>query len=79
MQSNLCILSLLYDSLYDNLYAYVIWVHVGKATHAKQNCMAGFATKNLEAQNSNSTAKHDGKMVNKTDFPFKFPTWTQHK
>ena len=38
-------LSLLHDSPHDNLYARVIKVHAGRATHAKQNCLVGLATK----------------------------------
>ena len=56
-------------------YTYVIYVHVGKATHAQQTCLANLATKNLEVQKLTSIC--DGKMAATTDFPFEFP-WTKH-
>ena len=45
IQCDLCTLSLLHDSLCDNLHARVIQVHAGKATHTKQTCSVGLATK----------------------------------
>ena len=45
IRGDLHTLSLPCDSPCDNLHTYVIEVHAGKATHAKQNCLAGLATK----------------------------------
>ena len=44
IQRDLRTLSLLCDSPRDNLYACMIYVHMGKATHA---CLAGSATKKI--------------------------------
>ena len=59
------LVSLRHDSPCDNLNACVIYVHARKATHAKQNYLAGLATKNKTKQNKTKQKKNKTKQKKK--------------
>ena len=52
IRDDLRTLPLLHVLLRDNLYARVISVHVGKATHANRNCLAGLASRKIWRYNN---------------------------
>ena len=55
------LVSLRHDSPRDNLNACVIYVHARKATHAKQNYLAGLVTKNKQTNKQTKTSKQTKK------------------